>query len=136
MMNMSQGVVLNPNAIIETISKIHGFSVIEVLYKKSRKRELTDCRQTIYYFLRKYIRSHTRNSLPIEYTLIAKIFKKNHATIIIGIRKVEDRIKFNKDFKNDIQSIDTALQRISNTNICPFCGSEKNHIGKEDYILI
>lgn len=111
--------------VIQTVCRATGLSVVEVIYKTTRRQDITDCRHIIYYFIRRYVPSNVRSDMPFQYEEIAKIFKKNHATVIFGVNKVDDFIRHNKPFRMKMEEINRILLNLKDKSVCPMCGCEK-----------
>lgn len=70
---------------------------------RSRKRDLVICRQSYYYFARKY----TKKSL----TQIGRVVNFDHATVISGIRHINDLLDTDKSIKRQIELIDFEISQ-------------------------
>jgi chromosomal replication initiation ATPase DnaA len=119
---------LTAEQIIDTIAQGMEFNVEDIMYKKTQKSDMTTCRHLIYYFLHKYVRSKMGKNRPIEYTTIASMFNKHHATIIYAIEKVENYINYNSEFRALVDEYEQVFCRIGNPKVCTFCGSLKENI--------
>ena len=118
---MKKNTILKPEQVIDTICKALNISVFDALYAQTRKSDITDCRHLIYFFLRKYCVSQKNNTDPLQYPAIGKLFKKNHASIINGVNKIEMYIKYNKEFKEKYDVFNTMLIRLGEPDFCVFC---------------
>jgi chromosomal replication initiator protein len=114
--------------VVQTVCRATGISVIEVLYKQTRRQDITDCRHIIYYFIRRYVASNMRDDMPFQYEEIAKMFKKNHATIIFGVNKIEGFIRNNKKFRSQMEELNRIILNLRDKSICPMCGCEKKEV--------
>lgn len=129
--------VLSEEQVIDIISKATGIDIFELLYKKSRKRELVDSRQIAMYFLRKYVKSKKTRNEPISYQAVGRIFKKHHATIMHAVEVVESMIDTNKEYRAKLYEYDRMLYRLGSDNLCVFCNrplEEKSGFPKNCYV--
>lgn len=77
----------------------------EEFYSKSKKRNLVDARQLVYYLCAQR---------PIQITYIQKFMCENgydvvHSVIIHGIKAMDGRVKKDKDYKSIIKELDRAV---------------------------
>ena len=82
-----------------TILKVcnyYGISLDELM-SKSRLRKIVDARNTLYYIFHKCYKMTS--------TEVAKIFNKNHATILSGANKIEGFMRFDKIFRKQINNL-------------------------------
>ncbi len=70
---------------------------------KSRKREVVQARQIAMYLSRKY----TKNSLS---SIGEQIGKRDHATVLYACNAVSDLLKFDKSFRQSLDSIENSLK--------------------------
>ena len=92
---------ITPNLIIEMVAEHFSVSSEDITSKK-RNSEYVLPRQVVMYLC--------RNMLDISLSNIGKILgKKDHTTIIHGIKKIEDDILSNDDLKNKIEIIKKKL---------------------------
>jgi len=70
------------------------------LDKVTRKREIVDQRSYLYYLIKRLIENNTDEKISL--TAIGRLFNKDHATVLHGLRKVED-LKLDKEFNKTIQ---------------------------------
>ena len=88
---------ITPNLIIQMVCEHFGVSPEDITSKK-RNSEFVLPRQVVMYLC--------RNMLAISLSNIGKILgKKDHTTIIHGIKKIEDDLLVNDDLKNKIEII-------------------------------
>lgn len=88
---------VTPSLIIEVVSEHFGVNPEDITSKK-RNSEFVQPRQVVMYFCR------TLTATPLQ--SIARILgKKDHTTIIHGIKKVTDEMDKNEEFKNKIDII-------------------------------
>lgn len=76
--------------IINTIQKLYGIDGNEI-FSKSRKRQLVQIRQMLFYFL--------RENRKWTFYKIGELFGLNHATIMFGVRNFFERMSIYKDDK-------------------------------------
>lgn len=74
--------------IIELVSRECGLTK-EMLYNKSRKREIVYARQLVWY----YAHMTTKETL----SSLGRIFNKDHATVLYGIRNIKNQIEVGYD---------------------------------------
>jgi len=87
--------------IIKVVAEYFNVTVDDIVSKK-RNSEYVEPRQVVMYLCN----TMTHNSL----TNIAKLLnKKDHTTIIHGIRKIEDELKVNEELKNKINIIKNII---------------------------
>jgi chromosomal replication initiation ATPase DnaA len=85
---------------------IHLFNITkEEFFSKSKKRNLVDARQLVYYLC---------SQRPIQITYVQKYMRENgydvvHSVIIHGIRAMETRAKEDKDYQSIIKELDRAV---------------------------
>lgn len=92
----------NPDVLnlIEQFCKLYGCTW-EDLMQRNRKDWLVECRYLLMYFLnRKYFLSKS---------LIARLFNLDHTSAIHGIRKIENKMTSDNNFKEYIERMDTLL---------------------------
>ena len=88
---------ITPTLIIDMVAEHFGVTSSDILSKK-RNSEFVLPRQVSMYLL--------RNTLDISLANVGKILgKKDHTTIIHGIKKIEEDILINEDLKNKIEII-------------------------------
>ncbi|MGL5260592.1 MAG: chromosomal replication initiator protein DnaA [Lachnospiraceae bacterium] len=88
---------ITPSFIIEVVSEQFEVSASDITSKK-RNSEFVLPRQVVMYLC--------RNNLDISLSNIGKILgKKDHTTIIHGIKKIEEDLKNNEDLKNKVDII-------------------------------
>ena len=79
-------------------------------YRKTRKKEYVRARHLAMYFTKKYTK--------LTFKLIGKKFKKDHSTIIHGIDRIENGIKYEKIIKESVKN----LEQIINTRVNAMLG--------------
>ncbi len=73
----------------------------DLLFTKSRKREVSDARQVVMYLAKKLAK------MPL--TTIGHKLDRTHATVIYGCKNIEDRLVTEKKLASDIESIEAAI---------------------------
>ncbi len=73
----------------------------DLLFAKTRKREISDARQLVMYLSKKLV------NLPL--TTIGQKLGRSHATVIHGVECVETRLAHEKQFATDVQAIENAI---------------------------
>lgn len=122
---------LTPEIIIDTICKEMEINVDDVLHNQTRKAEVVMCRHICFYLIRMHIKSKVYPEKQIELVNIAKLFKKNHATIIHALEKLDGYMRFNTKFRERMIQYDSMIERLSDDSVCVFCGAS---ISPKSYI--
>ena len=73
----------------------------ELLYTKTRKREVSDARQMVMYLAKKHI------NLP--FTTIGARLSRTHATVLHGCKSIEERLTFEKQIQDDLVAIEQTF---------------------------
>lgn len=73
----------------------------DLLFTKTRKREIADARHVVMYLAKKLVH------LPM--TTIGQRLDRTHATVIHGVECVENRIAREKQFAADVEAIEAAI---------------------------
>jgi chromosomal replication initiation ATPase DnaA len=76
----------------------------DVLHMPSRKREIVQCRQLVYYFAHDYTDKSLAN--------IGAYFNQDHATVLHGINSIAGLKENNKHIKQDVEEIKDKLDLI------------------------
>lgn len=76
----------------------------DVIFSKSRLREISDARQMIMYLCKK----HT----GLSSTSIGSKLNRQHATVLHGIASIEDRLQYSKELAETVASIEKVLNII------------------------
>ncbi|MDR2293355.1 MAG: hypothetical protein LBE11_07785 [Prevotellaceae bacterium] len=92
----------NINKIIKTVCKLFDTDY-ETLNTKNRAHEFVLARQTVFYF--------TKKTTKIPLALVGKIFNRNHATVIHGIRTYENLLATDKHIRETHNRIASTLMR-------------------------
>ncbi|MBQ0119752.1 MAG: chromosomal replication initiator protein DnaA [Bacteroidales bacterium] len=74
----------------------------DLLYGKSRKREINDARQLLMYFAKKEINLSSTN--------IGMRLSRNHATVLHACKQIEQRLTVEKNFQSEIAEIEKELK--------------------------
>lgn len=88
--------------IAETVAKHYNIET-DLLYGKSRKREISDARQLVMYFAKK--------ETQLSSTNIGVRLSRNHATVLHACKVIEQRLTVEKEFKNEVCEIENALKK-------------------------
>ena len=91
---------INFEMIAQQVSSFYGIET-DLLFTKSRRREVSDARQVVMYLAKK----HT----DMQLTTIGRRLDRSHATVIYGITTIEERVNFDKKLKSEIQQIESSL---------------------------
>jgi chromosomal replication initiator protein len=75
----------------------------ELLYGKSRKREISDARQLVMYF--------AKNETQLSSTNIGLRLSRNHATVLHACKQIEQRLSVEKTFKEEVEKIKNELKQ-------------------------
>ena len=70
----------------------------DLLFAKTRKREVSDARQMVMYMAKK----HAKMSL----TAIGARLSRNYATVIHGCKNIEERLPYEKQLQEDVAAIE------------------------------
>ena len=81
------------------------------LFEKGRKRNLVEARQVIFYIAYKKI-----NGLSLAQ--IGAKFNKDHATVLYGIKMVQNLCDTNKEFKEKVDQALVKFSMIERNKIC------------------
>ncbi len=87
--------------IAETVASHYNIDT-ELLYGKSRKREISDARQLVMYFAKK--------DTQLSSTNIGMRLQRNHATVLHACKQIEQRISVEKKFQEDVEKIENELR--------------------------
>lgn len=91
---------LNLEVIARKVSAYYGVEV-DAIFTKSRKREISDARQMVMYMAKK----HTQ--MPL--TAIGHSIDRSHATVLYGVRNIEERLGVERQLQQDVNAIESAL---------------------------
>lgn len=73
----------------------------DLIYTKSRKREISDARQMVMYLAKKHAK------MPL--TAIGTRLSRTHATVLHACKNIEDRLPHEKQLKDDIAKIESRI---------------------------
>lgn len=73
----------------------------DLIFSKTRKREVSDARQMVMYLAKK----HSKMSL----TAIGARLLRNYATVIHGCKNIEERLPYEKQLQMDVAAIEKAI---------------------------
>ncbi len=93
---------LSVDFISQTVCEYFGIDV-DILQSKTRKREIVQARQIAMFFSK----TLTNSSLS---AIGAKIGRKDHATVLHACKTVNNLLETDRDFKNQIQTIEAQLK--------------------------
>ena len=91
---------MNFDFIAETIGTYYGIDT-DLMYGKSRKREISDPRQILMFLAKK----HTK----LSSTTIGLKLSRNHATVLHACKTIEERISYDKQLQHDLEEIEKSL---------------------------
>ena len=86
--------------IAETVSRFYNIDQ-ELLYGKSRKREISDARQLVMYL--------TKKSTQMSSTNIGAMLSRDHATVLHACKQIEQRLSIEKKFQHEVEMIENEL---------------------------
>ena len=81
------------------------------LFEKGRKRKLVEVRQVVFYIAYKKIPGLSLNQIGMT-------FNKNHATVLYGIRMVQDLCDTDKAFKEKVDKATVKFNMLEKNKIC------------------
>ncbi len=87
-------------SIAETVADYYNLPT-DVLYGKSRKREISDARQLVMYLAKK--------EAQMSSTSIGAKLDRTHATVLHACIQIEQRMSIEKDFSREVQAITASL---------------------------
>jgi len=104
------------NQVKEVVAAHFGMPVSDI-DKNSRRREIVIARQLCFYFCDGYIRNgenqhnnqHTKTGASLK-KIGQQIGNKDHATVMYGIRTVNDLIETDKSFASEVCMIDNEIK--------------------------
>ena len=88
--------------IVETTAAAFNFDP-DVIFTKNRMRNIADARQVIMYLANKYT--------DLSSTMIGAKLGRTHATVLYGIKTVENRMGIEKSFCETVEQIETQLNK-------------------------
>jgi chromosomal replication initiator protein len=87
-------------SIAETVANYYNLNT-DLLYGKSRKREISDARQLVMYLAKK--------EAQMSSTSIGAKLDRTHATVLHACIQIEQRMSIEKDFSREVQAITASL---------------------------
>ena len=93
---------INFDMIVEATAEHYNISP-DVIFSKSRIRDVAEARQIVMYLSQKLT---TLSSSAIGHKL-----NRSHTTVLYGIQTVEDRVNFTKELRDAVTSIETELRK-------------------------
>jgi hypothetical protein len=97
------------------------------LFEKGRKRNLVEARQVIFYIAYKKIPGLSLNQIGLN-------FQKDHATVLYGIRMVQNLCDTDKDFKEKVDLALVKFNMVEKSKICyiahPISNDVKGNVEK------
>ncbi len=91
---------VNFEIVAREVSEFYGLEP-DLLFTKSRKREISDARQIVMYLAKKLAK------MPL--TAIGTRLGRSHATVIYAVRHIEERIELEKTLRDEVSKIETAI---------------------------
>lgn len=88
--------------ILDTVSSHYNIDP-ELLFGKSRKREISDARQVVMYMAKKLTQLSSTN--------IGLRLSRNHATVLHACKAIDDRLAIDKDLRVDIEAIESEFKK-------------------------
>ena len=93
---------INFDMVAEAVGEYYGLDV-DLIFTKSRKREISDARQVVMYLSKKLAMMPT--------TTIGVRLGRTHATVIYACRNIEERMPLERKLYDDIHAIEKALSK-------------------------
>ena len=93
---------INFDMVAEAVGEYYGLDV-DLIFTKSRKREISDARQVVRYLSKKLAKMPT--------TTIGVRLGRTHATVIYACRNIEERMPLERKLYDDIHAIEKALSK-------------------------
>lgn len=87
--------------IVETVCAHYNIDS-ELMFGKSRKREISDARQVVMYMAKKLT--------PMSSTNIGLRLSRNHATVLHACRTIDERLSVERKLRHDIEVIENGLK--------------------------
>ncbi|MDD2961782.1 MAG: chromosomal replication initiator protein DnaA [Muribaculaceae bacterium] len=88
--------------IAETVCDHFGIES-DLLYGKSRKREISDARQVVMYLAKKFTK--------LSSTTIGVKLSRNHATVLHACKTIEERVSIEKQLQTDLVKIENEFKK-------------------------
>lgn len=86
--------------IADTVSRFYNIDK-QLLYGKSRKREISDARQLVMYL--------TKKKTQMSSTNIGQKLSRDHATVLHACKQIEQRLSIEKKFRHEVEMIENEL---------------------------
>ena len=94
--------VINFDMIVESTAEFYNLNP-DVIFSKSRVRDVADARQIIMYLCQKLT--------SLSSSAIGHKLNRSHTTVLHGIKTVEDRVNFTKDLYETVTAIEADLKK-------------------------
>lgn len=94
--------VINFDMIVESTAEFYKLNP-DVIFSKSRVRDIADARQVIMYLCHKLT--------TLSSSAIGQKLNRRHATVLHGISAIADRLPYAKDLSIAVESIEEELRR-------------------------
>lgn len=94
--------VINFDMIVEATAEFYNINP-DVIFSKSRVRDVADARQIIMYLCHKLT--------SLSSSVIGQKLNRSHTTVLHGISTVEDRVNFTKDLQDAVNAIEEDLKK-------------------------
>lgn len=91
---------VNFDMVAEAVGEYYGLDT-DMIFTKSRKREISDARQVVMYLAKKLVKMPT--------TTIGVRLGRTHATVIYACRNIEERLPLERKLQEDIRAIEKVL---------------------------
>ena len=92
---------LSFDLIAETVSRFYNIDQ-QLLYGKTRKREISDARQLVMYL--------TKKTTQMSSTNIGQKLNRDHATVLHACKQIEQRLSIEKKFRHEVEMIEKELR--------------------------
>jgi len=93
---------INFEAIIQEVTQFYNIDP-DIIFTKSRKREISDARQMVMFLAKKLAK--------MPYTAIGTRLSRTHATVLYACKNIEERLSIEKKLRDDINKIESALSK-------------------------
>ncbi len=93
---------VNFDAITQEVAAYYNIDP-DVMFTKSRKREISDARQMVMYLAKKLAK------MPLK--AIGTRLSRTHATVLYACKNIEERLPIEKQLQEDVNKIEGALMR-------------------------
>lgn len=94
--------VINFDMIVETTAEYYNLNP-DVIFSKSRVRDVADARQVIMYLSQKLTNLSSK--------AIGQKLNRSHTTVLHGIKEVDNRVNFTKDLQQTVFAIEEELKK-------------------------